>query len=69
MGGRGGIGTLLTGVACVCGLRWLFNFKIFVKLSNCIFIDGECFKINKASLMASLYLSLALAMIFVFWVS
>ena len=64
--GMGGMGTILTGVACVSGLRWLCNFRIFVKLSNCIFIDGECFRISRASLMASLYLSLAFAMIFVF---
>ena len=48
---------------------WACNFKIFVKLSYCLFIDGLCFIMSNASLIKSLYLSVAFAMIDVFSVN
>ena len=48
---------------------WACNFKMFVKLSYCLFIDGAYFIMSKASLINSLYLSVAFAMIDVFSVN
>ena len=48
---------------------WLCNCNILEKLSYCLLIAGASFRINRASLIANLYLSGALAIIVVFSVS
>ena len=42
------------------------SLRTLPKLSNCLFIRGFSFKINKASVMASRFLSFAVAIILVF---
>ena len=48
--------------ACLCGC----NLSVWTKFSNCLFIDGLLWDINSASFIDSLYLSDALAIIWVF---
>ena len=44
-------------------LLFVNRFKVLLKLLNCLFINGACFEINKASFMVSRCLSLAFAII------
>ena len=48
------------------GSRWGWSFKICTKVSNCLLINGILWEISNASLIASWYRLVALAMIFVF---
>ena len=47
-----------------CKLLWGYNFKILVKLLYCLLIDGLLAIIKRLSLIANLYLSVALSRIF-----
>ena len=67
----GGRTDRVDGVGIICELEflWACNFRIFVKLSYCLLIDGECFIMRRASLIKSLYRSGAFAITDVFSVS
>ena len=49
-------------------LLFLYNLSVWAKSSNCLFMMGACWEMRRASLMASLYLSGAFAIILVFFV-